>query len=423
MIALAEFLNASPVAAFAAVTLAAELSNLGFLELKEEDPWALKQGQGYYVIRDGKSLMAFIPGTQVPWDGGLRIMASHLDSPSWKVKREAISLENGSWRIPVEPYGGHIHRRWLDRELEAAGRVSYLDSSGEPASCCWRSEKAVAIIPSLAIHLERDVNKGLELNLQTRMAALMPASPTDNPDPLSAMIAADLGILASDILSTDIFLVGSRKAGIIGDIGNQWIISGRLDNLAMAHAMLSSLPLPERIGERTILAAWFDAEEIGNKTSAGAASVFLDEMIERIVVSCGGNREDFLRSRRKSFLISTDMAHAVHPNFSEKHDEAYAPTMGGGPVIKSHGLQHYATDSVSEAKVRIAAQKTGIKLQKFIIRSDIPCGFSLGPAVAAATGIHTVDIGNPLWAMHSERETASLSDHEAMISLLRELWI
>ncbi len=203
---------------------------------------------------------------------------------------------------------------------------------------------------------------------------------------------------------------------------NQLILSGRLDNLAMAHAILESLPSMTESGDIGILAAWFDSEEVGSKTLTGASSLFLDEIIERIVLSAGGGREELMRARRASFMVSADMAHAIHPNYSDKHDPAYAPTMGGGPVLKSHGQKHYATDVYSEGRLAAIAEKAEISLQKLIFRSDLACGYSLGPLASSAVSVSTVDIGSPLWAMHSARETASISDHRDMVELLRECW-
>ncbi len=422
---LKNFLDSSPTAFHAAAVISSALEEAGYRQLDESAHWELKSGQGYYVIRDGRAVIAFIPGHQPPAESGFRITAAHLDSPLWKVKTEGAVLEKGVWRLPVEAYGSLIHHSWMDRELEAAGMVAFMDS-GRISFKHWRSANPIAIIPSLAIHMNRDVNKGVELNAQTHMSALMPEFDSRESiedevfNPLVAEICNGLDISVSDYLSSEIYLVPSEKASFLGSGGEQLIVSGRLDNLAMSHALLESLPVSENVQDSSIMAIWFDAEEVGNKTLTGALSLFPDEIIERIVLNSGGSREELMRSRRQSFMVSADMAHAVHPNYSDRHDPSYAPMMGGGPVLKSHGLKHYATDVFSEGRIIQAANQTDMTLQKFIIRSDLSCGYTLGPLASSSMSISTVDIGNPLWAMHSARETASMSDHYDMVKLLAE---
>lgn len=421
MISLKNFLDAAPTAFHAAETLASELEAEGWTRLDEADSWNLAPGQGYFLVRSGRSVAAFIPGSGDAAEDGLRIAASHLDSPLWKIKTEAAVRESGAWRLPVEAYGGPINRTWLDRELEIAGFVRWEDEDGRINGRPWRSGGAAAIIPSLAIHFDREVNKGAELNNQQHMAALMPDS-GDEDHPVLKRIAAGIGCSPDQILAAELFLVPSEKASTVDSGSGGWITSGRLDNLAMAHAVLSSLPEPVNAGSRGILAMWFDAEEIGSRTDAGAASLFPDEVIERLVIASGGGREALLRTRRRSLMISADMAHASHPNYPDRHDKGYPVVLGGGAVLKSHGKRHYATDVDTESALVSYGRRAGIPLQKMIFRSDTPCGMSLGPLASAMASIPTVDIGSPIWAMHSSRETADLGDHEAIIRLIREHW-
>lgn len=426
MSGLTEFLNKSPTAFHAAETLTAELSTAGWKELSEKDEWKLEAGQGYFVSRSGRSVAAFIPGSADVSVSGIHLIASHLDSPLWKVKTEGISREAGAWRLPVEAYGAPINRTWLDRELEMAAYVILDDGRGGISGRSWRSGEAMALIPSLAIHLDRDVNKGSELNRQDHLAALMPFTDgdtaEDGPNPVLKRISEELSCPLESILASEVYLIPFSDAAEIGAGDNAWVVSGRLDNLAMAHAMLAALPSLPYTGTRGIMALWFDAEEVGSVSSAGAASLFPDEMIERVVLASGTGREKLMRCRRNSLMISADMAHSVHPNFQTKHDKAYPAVMGEGPVLKSHGLRHYATDVETEAALAVYARNADLRLQKLIVRSDVPCGYSLGPLASAAASIPTVDVGNPLWGMHSSRETASLSDHEGMIRLMREHW-
>jgi aspartyl aminopeptidase len=434
---LKEFLDASPTVFHAAETIASYLDNLGFSRLDEKDEWKLLAGRGYYVLRGNRAVIAFIPGEKPPWESGFRIAAAHLDSPLLKLKVEAASCVEGICRLPVEPYGSPVFQSWLDRELEIAGiitcRTSSTESDAGPEFSgniryeTWRSQDNAAIIPSLAIHLNREVNKGQELNPQTHMAALMLRGGNggdDSPElnPLIGRICGDLNISPENYLASELFLIPAEGASLVGNGEDALIVSGRLDNLAMSHALIRSIPKSGERKESGIMAMWFDAEEVGSRTSTGAFSLFPDEIIERVVLSFGGNRENLLRCRRKSFLVSADMAHAVHPNYKDRHDASYSPEMGKGPVLKSHGQKHYATDVFSESRIRNAALSAGIRLQKLIFRSDTPCGSTVGPISEAGLSIETVDIGNPLWSMHSCRETASLSDHEDMIKLLKECW-
>ncbi|MCK5734936.1 MAG: hypothetical protein KAH21_00605, partial [Spirochaetaceae bacterium] len=337
--ALKDFLDASPTSFHAAEAISAELESSSYIKLDEKDSWKLKKGQGYYIVREGRAVIAFIPGSSAPAESGLRIAAAHLDSPVWKVKTEGAALEKGVWRLPVEPYGSPIYSTWVDRELEIAGMVTYRDSTRTPSSPgnviskSWRSGGPTVIIPSLAIHFNKDINKGIELNPQNHMAAVLPvneyaekskASETDT-NPVIAKICTDLGISESDYLASELYLVPSDKASFLGTDKNQLIVSGRLDNLAMSYAILESLPDFNSVGDSGVLALWFDAEEVGSRTSSGASSIFSDEIIERIVLSFNGGRENLIRCRRNSFLISVDMAHAVHPNYSDRHDPSYMP--------------------------------------------------------------------------------------------------
>jgi len=413
-----DFLDSSPTAFHAAESISVALEKNGYKKLDETQNWELESGRGYYIIRDGRGVIAFIPGGKAPEASGFRIAAAHLDSPVMKLKTEGISWDKGAWKLPVEPYGTPVFQSWMDRELEIAGMVTCRDSSKT-----WRSGLPTAVIPSLAIHLNKEVNKGVELNAQTHMTALMPGiEDNTGTNPLLSRIFTDLKISPDDYLASELYLVPVAPASFTGSEGSQLIVSGRLDNLAMSHAVLASLPEPENIGDAGLIALWFDAEEVGSRTTAGAASLFPGEIIERIVLSFGGGREELFRARRNSFLVSADMAHAVHPNFSDRHDPSYSPLMGSGPVLKSHGQKHYATDVYSESRVLEAAERAGVQMQKLIFRSDLPCGFTVGPISSAGLSISAVDIGNPLWAMHSSRETASISDHNSMIKLLVECW-
>ena len=418
---LSAFLDSSPTAFHGAQTLLSQLQEAGFLLLKEHDAWDLQPGEKYCVARRDRGVAAFVVGQQVPWEGGFHLAGAHLDSPAWKAKVEALQPHHGTWKLPVEAYGGPIYRTWLDRDLELAGQVCFRHK-GEVQTQLWRSGPGFALIPSLAIHLDRGVNGGAELNPQDHMNALLSIPVEDeNTNPILQKLCDDLALQEPDILGTELYLIPSEKAQIQGD-SQERILSGRLDDLAMAHALVQGLVQSKDSPQKTSMALWFDAEEIGSRTDTGALSPFMDEMMERLVLSAGGGREELLRSRRHSLLLSCDMAHAVHPNYEGKHDPRYVPTLGKGPVIKAHAQRKYATDGVSEAIIKNIAMNAEVQLQKILSRSDAPCGSTIGPLSQSLTGVVTVDMGNPIWGMHSARETASLQDQEAMIRLLSHYW-
>jgi len=265
---LKDFLDSSPTAFHATESISEVLENNGYNKLDETQKWELESGRGYYLIRDGRGVIAFTPGRKAPEISGFCIAAAHLDSPVLKLKTEGIIRDKGVWKLPVEPYGTPFFQSWMDRELEIAGMVTYRDSS-----ITWRSGLPTAVIPSLAIHLNKEVNKGVELNAQTHMTALMPGlEDNTGTNPLLSRICNDLKISPDDYLASELYLVPVAQASFTGSGESQLIVSGRLDNLAMSHAILASLPNPDTVGDAGVIALWFDAEEVGNRTTAGTNS-------------------------------------------------------------------------------------------------------------------------------------------------------
>lgn len=412
---LKSFLDKSPTAFQATEVIVKELLDNGFVKLSEGDKWKLKAGGKYFVTRNNSAVIAFINGTASPAETGFKISGAHTDSPALKVKVGSEAKYKNYHKVFVEVYGGPIVNTWFDRELSLAGRVTYL-ADNQVESTNIFIDRPIGIIPNLAIHLNRTVNKGLEINKQNELPVLLGTSEKESF--LEALIASECKIDASDILDYDLFFIPFEKTLIYG-IDDDLISSGRLDDLAMCHAILRAL-LATKDNKATVVATFYDNEEIGSQTLQGANSSFLEMILNRINFSWDGNLEDYARAIDKSFQISADQAHAVHPNYASKHDSNYAPELNKGPVVKFSANYRYATNSESSAFFMSICKKLDIPCQKMINRSDIPSGSTIGPVSSATTSIKTVDIGNPMFAMHSTRETMGTLDQYYVTEVLKE---
>lgn len=414
---LIDFINHSPVSYFASKNISKILEDNSFQKLNEDDKWNLIKGEKYYIERNNSSVIAFVMGEKKPWDSGFNIVGAHTDSPLFKIKNESLSVKSGLLTINIEVYGGAIISSWLDRELSIAGRVSII-KNGVVSNELIDFKRPVAFIPNLAIHLNRDVNKGFEYNKQTQLSAILTdINSNENGDiSLKKIVATEFDMDLNSILELDLFLYDTQK-GLLTGLDSTIISSGRIDNLAMCHSILTSIT-QQSDSLHTSMGLFFDNEEIGSQTMQGADSNFLISTIERIIFSMGGTLEDNYRARSKSFLISADGAHAQHPNFSEKHDSSYSPIINKGPVIKLSANYRYATTSESAAKFILLCQNLNIPYQKIVNRSDIPSGSTIGPMTSANLGINTVDVGNPMLAMHSIREYQGVLDHFYMTKII-----
>ncbi len=412
------FLDGSPTAVQASAEIGGRLDASGFTRLYEHDKWELKPHGKYYVVRQ-TSVIAFVAGTKPLTEAGFHIVGSHIDSPGMKIKPDSLKTEKGVSRVAVEVYGGPILSTWLDRELGIAGRVALTLDDKSIVIRPVDLKKPAAIIPNAAIHLNREVNRGFEYNKQIHLQAILTSS-SGSADPLREAVAASLGTQAERIGEMELFFYDYAKAEI-GGLDGSLIFSGRLDNLAMSHAILSAIREAEAPAT-TCVAALYDHEEIGSLTLQGAESSFLSSVLERIGLTHGLSREEHLISLDRSFLISADMAHAFHPSYPEKYDPGTSPVMNGGPVVKWNASHKYTTNLDSSQVFARACEAVGVKYQKFAMRSDLLCGSTVGPVLAAQLGLNTVDVGNPLWAMHSARETAGVSDHLDMIKVLKHFY-
>lgn len=396
-----------------------QLQKNDFIQLKEEEEWDLEPGKNYFVTRNDSSILAFkLPEKEAK---GFHITASHSDSPTFKVKSNAEeSVENHYVKLHVEPYGGMIYATWLDRCLSVAGRIIYRDGE-ELKSKIVNVDEDLLVIPNLAIHMNREMNKGLSYNPQTDLQPLMCACGGENhkdTDRLMEKIAMNVQMRKEDILGKDLFLY-VREKGKLAGADKELMISPRLDDLECVYASLEGFL---RVQPKTCISvcAVFDNEEVGSHTRQGAASTFLKDTLERIGEGIGKTGSSYLRLLAGSFMISADNAHALHPSHPEKADPANSPVINGGIVIKHHGAQKYTTDGYSEAVMKSLCQEAGVPCQDYHNRSDVAGGSTLGNISAGQVSVPAVDVGLAQLAMHSAVETAGSLDVGYLIRVLEK---
>lgn len=424
---LIDFLNASPVNFLAVETLKERLENAGFQEKKAQDKIGeLKAGDQFFYTKNDSSLYAVRIGKKSLADSGFHLICAHCDSPTFRIKPNAeMVCEGGITKLNTEVYGGPIMSTWFDRPLSFAGRV--LVNSGDvmnPETKLLNIKRPLLQISNLAIHFNRQVNDGVRLSKQKDMLPLLGivTNQLESDNMLINLIADELKVKKGDILDFDLYLYDITPACTFG-VHNEFISSGRLDDLSMVHAgLMALLNANDSVPETTQVLAIFDNEETGSQTKQGAGSPFLSTILQRIVMAQGGSMEDYYRSIEKAFMISADNAHAWHPNYSEKYDPTNHPVLGGGPVIKFNAAQKYATDAVSAAVFASICEKAGVPCQRFVNHSDVAGGSTLGNILASSLPLRGVDMGNPVLAMHSARETGSVADHEFCIKAFTEFY-
>lgn len=389
------------------------LLKVGFQPLNEREQWKLQRGNAYYVKRNDSAIIAFrIPEKEMR---GFRIIASHSDSPCFKLKTDPELLtEKHYLRLNTENYGGMIYSTWFDRSLSVAGRV-VIRGKEEPTCINVNIDRDLCVIPSLAIHMNRDMNKGVEYNPQIDLLPLM--GDEKGIGFLLKEIAHQTGTEETEILGSDLYLYVREQGRLAGPL-EELMISPRLDNLECVYGSMEAI-LTTDPKEYGAVCAVFNNEEVGSLTRAGAASTFLKDTLMRIgeAFSCLG--EGYLRLLADSFMISADNAHALHPNHPEKADLTNKPVLNGGIVIKHHGGQKYTTDGYTEAVMKSICMEAGVPYQSYHNRSDIPGGSTLGNLSSAQVAIPAVDIGLPQLAMHSAVETAGSKDIDYLISVLK----
>lgn len=402
------------------------LKENGFCELREREEWKLDPGKGYFVTRNDSSLLAFfLPKEEAK---GFHIVASHSDSPCFKVKTQAqISVEGRYLKVNAEPYGGMIYATWLDRCLSAAGRVVF-EEDGELKSKTVNIDEDLLVIPNVAIHMNREMNKNLSYNPQVDLMPLLSVESGENQkescqkqgDVLLQKAAGAAGIREEQILGQDLFLY-VREKGKLAGAEKELMVSPRLDDLMCVYASLKAF-LTAKPEAYISVCAVLDSEEVGSHTRQGAASTFLKDTMERIGEAVGKMGSAYLRLLADSFMISADNAHALHPNHPEKADAGNRPVLNGGIVIKHHGGQKYTTDAWSEAVMKVLCREAEVPYQDYHNRSDIAGGSTLGNISAGQVSISAVDIGIAQLAMHSAVETAGSRDVEYLIKVLQKFF-
>ncbi|MBU3160596.1 M18 family aminopeptidase [Clostridium frigoris] len=410
---LIDYIYDSPTAYHAVARAKEDLSKAGFIEIKEEEKWELKKGGKYFVTKNDSALTAFVVGKGEIEESGFKIIGAHTDSPSFRIKPSPeMVVDNIYVKLNTEVYGGPILNTWMDRPLAVAGRVTLRSKDIlHPKTKLVNIRRPIMIIPNLAIHMNRNINTGIELNKQKDLLPLlsMVNENLEKNNYLISAIAKELSVDLKQIIDFDLFLYEYEKGSIIG-LNNEFISSSRLDDLAMVHAGISAISRGSAVQATNVIVC-FDNEEVGSSTKQGADSNMLVDILERITISLGKNREDFFRAISKSFVISADNAHAVHPNSPEKNDPTNKPYINKGPVIKISASQSYTTDSDSDAVYELICEKAGVPIQKFVNRSDARGGSTIGPISSTHLNIRSVDMGSPTLAMHSIRELGGVIDH------------
>ena len=420
--ALLNFIDASPSPWHVVDTVAQRLLKEGFKPLVESQAWQLKAGERYYVVRGGASIIAFTMGKRALTDVGFRMVGAHTDSPGLRLKPHAAYATDGLVRIGVEVYGGPILASFTDRDLSVAGRVS-VRTAGGFEMCLVKFDDALMRLPNLAIHMNREVNdKGLVLNKQTELPLIFGETQAgvEAEQQFLSLIAQAINADVKDILSFELNVFDTQK-GCFWGANQEFIANSQLDNLASCHATLTAL-LATQAPDATCVCALFDHEEVGSESMTGASGSFLNDVVNRITSDQQLNDEARLRALANSFFISADMAHAYHPNHPAAYEPCHHVLVNKGPVIKTNANQRYATNAESAARFMTLCETAGVPYQQYAHRTDLGCGSTIGPLVASNLGVASVDVGSPMWAMHSLRESSGVLDHGYMIAVLKAMF-
>ncbi len=414
------FLDKSPTPYHAVSSMAGQLQAAGFERLSETVSWQLKPEGRYFLTRNASSIIAF-QGMDIDnlAAQGLRIVGAHTDSPCLKVKPNADNKRHQCTQIGVEVYGGALLNPWFDRDLSLAGRVTYRNTEGVVQSVLVDFHQPLAVIPSLAIHLDREANNQRSINAQNHLPLIIGGDQLDY-DGFNELLRKKVPSDAPDsqcesVVAYEIYAYDMQGAAVTGLTG-EYLASARLDNLLSCFVGLHALL--DAPATRPAMLVCTDHEEIGSQSACGAQGPFLQDVLERLIADAELRKQTI----RQSLLISSDNAHALHPNFSDKHDQQHGPRINGGPVIKVNANQRYATNSETSAHFRRICEAESVPYQLFVVRSDMACGSTIGPIIASELGIPTVDVGCPQWAMHSIRETAGVQDAAYMHKVLTRFY-
>ncbi|MDY3704946.1 MAG: M18 family aminopeptidase [Prevotella sp.] len=429
---LLSFLDASPVNFLAVKNIADTLLANGFRRVDPSQPLGeVKSGDRFFVTKNDSSVFAFRIGNKPIADAGFHMICAHCDSPTFRIKPNAEMLtEGGIVKLNTEVYGGPIMSTWFDRPLTLAGRVIVRgEDVMQPQTLLLHIKRPLLQISNLAIHFNRQVNDGVALSKQKDVLPLLGqiTSQLEAGNLLMNVIleelnssAADRKFCTKDILDFDLYLADATPACTFG-VHNEFISSGRLDDLSMCYAGLEAL-IASDTTDTTHVLALFDNEETGSQTKQGAGSPFLSFMLKRIALAQSNTEEAYYQAVERAFMISADNAHAWHPNYPEKYDPTNHPMLGGGPVIKFNAAQKYASDAVSAAVFAGLCEKAGVPCQRFVNHSDVAGGSTLGNILASSIPLRGVDMGNAILAMHSCRETGSVADHVFCVKVFTEFY-
>lgn len=415
---LIDFIQASPTPFHAVANMVNRLEAAGYQRLYERANWSVQEGGLYYVIRNDSSLIAFKLSACKLADTGLRMVGAHTDSPCLQLKPLPEINKSNCWQLGIAVYGGALLSPWFDRDLSIAGRVTFTHR-GKLQSKIINFQRPIALIPNLAIHLNREANKGWSINQQTELPAIIGLDLSDEQFDFKVLLAEQLSIEHDiqevELLDFELSLFDTQKGEVIG-INEDFISSARLDNLFSCFAGLEALLNSDNT--KNCLLVCNDHEEVGSCSTCGADGPFLEQVLKRLMP----DPVIYNRCVQNSLLISTDNAHALHPNYPNKHDELHAPIINAGPVIKINNNQRYATNSVTASFFRHLCKINDIPVQTFVTRSDMGCGSTIGPLTAGRIGVKTLDIGVPTWAMHSIRETAGTKDLNYLVEALKAFY-
>eukprot|EP00268_Persea_americana_P023077 TRINITY_DN22765_c0_g1_i1.p1 TRINITY_DN22765_c0_g1~~TRINITY_DN22765_c0_g1_i1.p1 ORF type:complete len:513 (-),score=104.46 TRINITY_DN22765_c0_g1_i1:315-1778(-) len=441
------FLNSSPTAFHAVDEAKKQLKDAGFEHLSEREDWKLESGKKYFFTRNHSTIVAFAIGNRYVAGNGFHIVGAHTDSPCLKLKPVSKVTKGGYLEIGVQTYGGGLWHTWFDRDLTVAGRLMIKEKKGDSITYLHklvRIEEPIMRIPSLAIHLDRTVTDGFKVNTQTHLVPVLATSikaelqkvaaengvqcdgkesnerknaDDKNHHPILLQLLAAQACCQLDEIRDFELQVCDTQPSTIGGLMKEFIFSGRLDNLCMSFCSLKALidstnsedSLDNETGVRMV--ALFDHEEVGSNSAQGAGSPVMFDALSRITMSFSSSDSKLVeKAIQKSFLVSADMAHALHPNYMDKHEDNHQPKLHGGLVIKHNANQRYATNAVTSFIFREIAERHNLPVQDFVVRNDMPCGSTIGPIIASGVGIRTVDVGAPQLSMHSIREMCAADD-------------
>lgn len=415
---LLEFIDNSPLNYFVVENSKNRLKKNGFKMLDEKEKWKLENGGKYFVSRGDTALIAFSVGDDLT--KGFDIIGSHTDSPTFKIKSKSEITSKGFLKLNVEGYGGMIVSTWFDRSLSICGKVIY-EKDKKILSKLVKIDKDLLTIANCAIHINRELNSGYKYNIQDELSPIIALVEEDFSKNgfLQRLLAREIGVGYEDIIDFDLALFDRQKGSILG-ANDEFIQVGRLDNLASVHQSLTGII--ESDNKKFNVLVLNDNEEIGSRTRAGAASPFLDEVLERISLNLGYDREDFFVALQNSYLISADLSHSIHPNYPSLFDPTNNVRINKGIAIKLASNGAYSTNIETRARFLKHAKNVNKNIQVFHNRSDKVGGSTIGPIVSAKSGIKSIDVGTPILAMHSIRELGGVDDHIDAIEIFKDFY-